>query len=263
MIASTPFSYTTRGSEPYLQHTEFDASPVHRNRLACIVKMIADKGPGQRVLEIGCGVGNIARPLAGLGYRVTGIEPHGPSLEEARRRNTSANLELRQQAVEDVDISEFDTLVLTEVLEHVPRCGDLLQTISRGMKPGVRLVVTTPNGRSLCERLLRPSYRLKQTRIGASLVRGIKKMLGAHDLTTANLQTPHVHFFTLPALDSLFEESALHPIRFHRYFRNWLIRETFLTGRARDEERARRDFERSQQLPAESCALWAFLLERH
>ena len=43
-------------------------------------------GPGARVLDVACGGGLIALPLAEAGYRVEGIDLSGSSLEEARRR---------------------------------------------------------------------------------------------------------------------------------------------------------------------------------
>ena len=265
MIEPQPLEYVDRGGAPYLSHTEFDASPVHRNRLACIVEMVRAGGPPEhnRVLEIGCGVGNIAIPIASLGYPVTAIDIHGPSVETVRRRNAFANLQALHKPFEEMPLAEFDTIILTEVLEHVGPCDDMLARICSAMRPGARLVMTVPNGWSRAEIIFRPSYALKRSPAGAVLVKLVKRTLGVRDMTTANEQTPHVHFFTLGRLERLFDSLGMTVTVFHRYFISWLLREAVLSEHGIDESVPRRDFERSQRAAPRRCALWAFLLEKH
>ena len=43
------------------------------------------EGVSLRVLDAGCGTGQMAVELAKLGHDVTGIEIHRPSLEEAKK----------------------------------------------------------------------------------------------------------------------------------------------------------------------------------
>ena len=263
MIRPESFEYTPVGGAPYLQHTAFDKSPCNRNRLACIVRMIEACGQGPKnILEIGCGNGNIAIPIASLGHRVKAIDAHGPSIEIAKGRNRFPNLQFEHVPLEQVELKDFDVIVLTEVLEHVPRCGDMLGHISRGMRPGARLILTVPNGWGIAEFLLRPSYALKRWPWGARLVGGIKRILAARDLTTSNEQTPHVHFFTLGRVARLLEENGFSPIAFRRFFWAWALLETFLSQEKFPDKLPGRDFHLSQHLPARMCALWAFLLKK-
>lgn len=253
-------AYTPAASQPYLAYTDFDRSPFHRNRLAGLVELLGPD-PG-RVLEIGCGLGNICLPLASLGLAVTATDIHAPSVEEVRRRSTFKNLETIAGDFRELDLSGYDSLILSEVLEHVPDHHGMLRDISAGMKPGARLLLTVPNGWSLAEMACRPSYLLKRTGAGTRLVKRIKRGLHTRDLTTANEQTPHVHFFTQGALARLFAEHGLEVRRFQRFFFLWALRETFFSERPAREEGIVRDFERSQKLPASWAAVWAFLLEK-
>lgn len=263
MIRSEPFEYTAAGGAPYLQHTEFDASPSHRNRLACIIRMIAACGQGpMKILEIGCGVGNIAIPVASLGHRVKAIDAHGPSIEIATSRNPFPNLQFEHIPLEQVDLRDYDIIILTEVLEHVAPCRDMLRTINRNMRPGARLILTVPNGWGITELLLRPSYAIKRWPWGARFVGGVKKALATKDLTTANEQTPHIHFFTLGRLSRLLQENGFTPVTFHRFFVVWALFETFFSQRNISKRIAERDFNLSQKLPPQLCALWALLLEK-
>lgn len=258
-------TYAAAGSAPYLRHTQFDASPCHRNRLAGIVAMLAACGPAPeklRVIEIGCGVGNICIPLASLGYDITASDIHAPSVELARRKNTFANLTFITEPLERTPLETYDVIILTEVLEHVTGYRDMLDYIVAHMKPAARLLLTFPNGHSLCEWMVRPSYFIKRFAWGRGLVKRIKRVLGGRDLTTANEQTPHVNFFTLPALERLFDTTGLRVLDFQRCFLHWPITETFFSERGADDRKVRADFERSQRTPAGRCAQWAFLLEK-
>ena len=253
-------TYTPAGGAPYLAYTAFDASPFHRNRLACLVELLGPQ-PG-RVLEIGCGLGNICLPLASLGMEVTATDLHEPSVEAVRNKSTFENLELRCGDFRALDLAAFDSLILTEVLEHVPDHRGMLRDLSTGMKPGARLLITVPNGWGLAELACRPSYVLKRSGLGTRLVKRIKKGLNTRDITTANEQSPHVHFFTRGALASLFEETGLEVLGFRRFFFLWALRETFFSERPAREDRIVRDFERSQRLPPSLAASWAFLLQK-
>ena len=49
------------------------------------VRSLLDIKPGERVLDLYCGVGTFALPLAQAGARVTGVELYAPAIDDARR----------------------------------------------------------------------------------------------------------------------------------------------------------------------------------
>ncbi len=51
--------------------------------------------PGTRMLDVGCGAGQIAIPAARAGVRVTGIDIATNSIERARARAKAENLDVR------------------------------------------------------------------------------------------------------------------------------------------------------------------------
>ncbi len=265
MMAPEPLEFMPRGGASYLKHTVFDHSPAHRNRLACVVRMLQGSSSdpkSTRVLEIGCGLGFVAIPIASLGYPITAIDVHGPSVAAAQRRNTFRNLNLTVQPAEHADVAAYDAIILTEVVEFLRDYRALIRLLGKGMKPGARLILTLSNGRSLAERLSRPSYALRQSAMGARIVAAVKWILHTRDLASTHAVSRHVNFPSLRDLDKLFGEAGLKPILFHRYFDRWVFRETFFSERGTNEKRAQADFQRSQKLPPERCSLWAFLLEK-
>jgi 2-polyprenyl-3-methyl-5-hydroxy-6-metoxy-1,4-benzoquinol methylase len=256
--------YVREGGESYLEYTEFKNSAVHRVRLACIIQMLRQAVmPGQgRILEIGCGVGNIAMPIASLGYQITACDIHEPSILMARNRNLFSNLQFIHGSIESVNPGEYDAIILTEVLEHVNKYRNMVSLIAGSMKSNSILIITVPNGWGITEILCRPSYALKKWPIGVAVVKFIKSILKTADLTTANLCSPHVNFFTFRRLIKLFEDYNLIIVSFHRCFFLWPLWETFLSKRSYPNGWPENDFKRSQNLPPSVCAFWAFALQK-
>ena len=99
-----------------------------------------DVGPGDRVLEIGCGWGALAE-LAGreFGASVTGVTLSSEQLEWARRRCAGAgvNADLRFQDYRDVDDAPFDAIASIEMFEAVGReyWVDFFSVLRSRLKP--------------------------------------------------------------------------------------------------------------------------------
>lgn len=248
-----------------LSYTEFSASPVHRNRLTSIIDMVTRMAldPSRTcILEVGCGVGNIALPLAACGYRIEGIDIHDESIRIAEERNRFPHASFRCCDVRDVPVENYDVIILTEVIEHVAAYDQMMHMIASRTRANAKFIITVPNGWSLPEIALRPSYTLKRKKRGAAFINRIKKVLGARDLTTANLQTPHVNFFTLNRLRKAFKCWNLEPIYFSAYFGIWPLVETLFSERVGLKKIARIDFNASKCCPANLSALWTFMLQK-
>ena len=59
--------------------------------------LLTDRGwatPGQTAIDLGCGTGTVARGLAARGLKVTGIDPAQPLLDEARRLDRAAGVDV-------------------------------------------------------------------------------------------------------------------------------------------------------------------------
>ena len=81
-------------------------------------------GPGQRVLEIGCGWGALAELASGeFGARLTGVTLSNEQLGFARQRLADAGLaaDLRFQDYREIDDAPFDAIVSIEMFEAVGR----------------------------------------------------------------------------------------------------------------------------------------------
>jgi cyclopropane-fatty-acyl-phospholipid synthase len=98
--------------------------------------------PGQRVLEIGCGWGALARHLADHGARVTAISLSDEQLAYAREHHGHAAIDFRKQDYRDTQ-GAFDGIVSVEMVEAVGRdyWPAFFDCIARNLKPGGRAAI--------------------------------------------------------------------------------------------------------------------------
>jgi ubiquinone/menaquinone biosynthesis C-methylase UbiE len=103
---------------------------------------------GDRLLDVGCGTGELVRALAGLvgaHGTVVGVEPSATMLDEARRRTgeSSLRVELRSGDISrlDFDDATFDGVTSERVFQHLDSPASAIAELVRVTKPGGRLVV--------------------------------------------------------------------------------------------------------------------------
>ena len=109
-------------------------------RLAGPFLAFAGVGPGQRVLDVGCGTGVTTAAAADLGATVVGIDPSTPYLDHARRHRSRPGATFEQgdaRAMAHADAS-FDAAVSTLVLDVVPDVVPDPAPIAREMRRVVR-----------------------------------------------------------------------------------------------------------------------------
>ena len=88
--------------------------------------------PRARVLEVGCGNGDLARALAAAGYDVLAVDPDAPE-GAIFRRTTIEEL--------DDDQDSFDAVVASRSLHHVDDLGQALDKIAGLLRPGGVLIL--------------------------------------------------------------------------------------------------------------------------
>ncbi len=141
-------------SSQYIHGTD----PVEQARLASIndllnaacLQELALTG-GERILDVGSGLGQFARAMARAAKRpVVGIERSPEQLAEAKRLANVAGeekwLELRQGDVAALPLADsewgtFDVAFARFLLEHVPDPLSVVRTLVRAVRPGGRVVL--------------------------------------------------------------------------------------------------------------------------
>jgi 2-polyprenyl-6-hydroxyphenyl methylase/3-demethylubiquinone-9 3-methyltransferase len=101
---------------------------------------------GKSALDVGCGAGLLAEPLARLGAKVTAIDASPELIAVAREHAAAMGLEIdyRAGAVEELK-SRFDLITCMEVIEHVADPATFVAALAKRLAPNGLLVLSTPN----------------------------------------------------------------------------------------------------------------------
>lgn len=112
---------------------------------------------GLRMLDIGCGGGLLAEPMARLGATVTGIDVTEAAIMAATAHAKQGGLDIDYLCSTAEDLAStgvtFDVIYASEVIEHVADRGLFIRAIARMLDPKGVVIVTTIN-RSLPALLL-------------------------------------------------------------------------------------------------------------
>lgn len=104
---------------------------------------------GLSALDIGCGAGLQAEPLARMGAAVTAIDAAPENIEAARAHAAAQGLTIdyRCVALEDLakEDKKFNLITCLEVIEHVAGRDVFLSALSALLAPGGLAILSTPN----------------------------------------------------------------------------------------------------------------------
>lgn len=102
---------------------------------------------GKRALDVGCGAGLLAEPLARLGAAVTGLDaaPENIAAAVAHARPQGLTIDYRATPVERLEDSGFDLVTSMEVIEHVADPAAFVRALADKLAPGGLMILSTPN----------------------------------------------------------------------------------------------------------------------
>jgi 2-polyprenyl-3-methyl-5-hydroxy-6-metoxy-1,4-benzoquinol methylase len=140
-----------------------------------------------RILDFGAGRGELCRVALELGLRPTGIERDAHARAYATRDAAFPVFASVEDLVRQDSDARFDTIILWQVIEHLREPWRELASLRGLLAEGGRLVVATPNARSLKARLQGASWD--------------------------NVVNPtHLYYFTPAALKRTLEAAGFDPI---------------------------------------------------
>jgi len=104
---------------------------------------------GLRLLDIGCGGGLIAEPMARLGAQVTGADAGEKNIGVAKLHAAESGIDIDYRCTSAEDLAaageQFDVVLTLEVVEHVADLEGFLAACGTMVKPGGLLIAATLN----------------------------------------------------------------------------------------------------------------------
>jgi 2-polyprenyl-3-methyl-5-hydroxy-6-metoxy-1,4-benzoquinol methylase len=167
--------------------------PFNPRRHRAHAKLLHAVGTGGRVLDVGCSSGYLAEPLSRRGCTVVGVELDPDAAREAERwceRVFVGDVETMELPL---DPGSFDVVVCGDIVEHLRDPGAVVARLRPLLRPGGRLVVSTPNVANWAVRLSLLGGRWRYTD------RGI-------------LDRTHTHLFTRRTLVEMIERAGYESI---------------------------------------------------
>ncbi|OGS24449.1 MAG: hypothetical protein A2314_06110 [Elusimicrobia bacterium RIFOXYB2_FULL_50_12] len=147
------------------------SQPPRRRRIDYVLKFL-EPAAGERILDIGCGVGTYAFHSAMAGAKATGLDYSEESVKAARTLSAryqlpgSASFVTGNACKLPFEANSFDKIVSADFIEHIT--DDEKQTMMtemlRVLSPGGRIVIFTPN--AVREKIGDAYWRLRHVLFG-------------------------------------------------------------------------------------------------
>lgn len=111
---------------------------------------------GRSAIDVGCGAGLLAEPLARMGAKVTGVDAAPENIAAARDHAAGQGLAIAYFAGElaALPAATFDLVTSMEVVEHVTDPAAFIGELAARLAPGGLMILSTPNRTMLSKLLL-------------------------------------------------------------------------------------------------------------
>jgi glycosyltransferase involved in cell wall biosynthesis len=174
-----------------LQHyPEYEVQPnytLKKSRLSSHSQLLDMVGPTrQRVLDIGCGKGELGNAVKHRGHHVVGLDQYPPEGE----LDAFYEANLFDGLPEEVLHERFDTILFADVLEHLPDPDAMLIQAAGLLNNGGKILVSLPNAVHWSMRAQVAAGRFDYTNKGI-------------------MDRGHLRFFTRQSAERMFEHAGL------------------------------------------------------
>jgi len=174
-----------------------DLTETNQYLIPKVVEIVSPR-KGQRLLDIGCGNGALARTFYEFGCDVSAVDVSPDGIALARVSNQHIHFSVA--SVYDPDFTaqtgtDFDYVVSLDVIEHLYWPSRLIEAAYRALKPGGCFIISTP-------------YHGYLKNLALSVMNGWDRHF------TANWDGGHIKFFSHKTLSAMLHEKGFNNITF-------------------------------------------------
>lgn len=161
----------------YLNEEELSPPEFVNTRLEEITAEFSTFRKNNRLLDIGCGAGNLLAAARKNGWDGQGLDVSASAVKHVR----GLGFEVFEGELQDAAFpsQHFDVVTAAELLEHLIDPRPLLQEVARILRPGGLFWTTTPHARGLSGRMLGLKWRCiwPPEHLQLFSIRGLTKLL--------------------------------------------------------------------------------------
>jgi 2-polyprenyl-3-methyl-5-hydroxy-6-metoxy-1,4-benzoquinol methylase len=180
-------------------YSDAKLTPAHGYLLPTIRSLMTDLSRSAKVLDLGCGNGSLTAALSSPGWRMYGVDASESGIWIAKEQYPTITFQcgvIDATLASTLGANSFDAIVCAEVVEHIYYPRDLAKCAYDLLRPGGRLVITTPYHGYLKNLALAVSGKMDQH-------------------WTALWDGGHIKFWSWKTLSNLLQEAGFTDFRFH------------------------------------------------
>lgn len=127
----------------------YDGNLFHKTLVGPAAERLLNIKPGERVLDVACGNGQMARRLTELGAHVVATDFSPALIEKAKARTPDSTIDYRvidatdEVALLGLGVASFDAVVCNMALQDIADITPLFRAVKRLLRAGGRFVFTT------------------------------------------------------------------------------------------------------------------------
>ena len=158
--------------------------------------------PGNRILEIGCGIGSVVAELTTQGYDVTGTDISREAISCGLKKYGDIGLDV--QAAEELQFENetFDIVLSFDLFEHIAQVDRHISEVFRVLRPGGYYLFQTPNkySNSIFETLQTRTLRWRRYHPSLHSPGQLRRRLSRHGFEAQFVKMNPINEFTLKKL---------------------------------------------------------------
>jgi 2-polyprenyl-3-methyl-5-hydroxy-6-metoxy-1,4-benzoquinol methylase len=131
------------GVQAFYDRKYAEGTELPRSSKRFTLDCVPAEGPLE-VLDVGCGAGINSQAIRAKGHRVTGVDISAAAVEKYRALGFPGRVMDLEEGLAFAD-GAFDLVFCSEVIEHLRFPETLVHEVFRVLRPGGRLVLSTPN----------------------------------------------------------------------------------------------------------------------